>query len=342
MRHQRRHQEGLQVDWCLTSRTRRRACPRQVLHAGARACACRRSRARRQIAQPQPARAIQYSGLPRRKIEATHMTIAPGDHGDEHPQRRGAPSAAATWRRISSPEADRARRHRRARALALQQEVGEGRRGRRARACRAGTRAAAARPRRGRAPMPVSTRCGSQPAAAPACRSRRRVADHRHVAPGRRRSARRSAGTGPAAACGSRSLRRGCAGRRTPRRCGRRRAASILCILACIALSEATSNRPRPRPDWFDATTTCQPAWLSRAIASSAPGSGVHSSGVLTKSSRSHVDGAVAVEDDELHGVRDVGSGGEPLEQVGDAVHRRVQRRQQAQAVERAGRALRH
>ena len=64
-------------------------------------------------------------------------------------------------------------------------------------------------------------------------------------------------------------------------------AASMLCILACMALSEATSNRPRPRPDWLVATTTCQPAWLSRAMASSAPGNGSHSDGDLTKSALS-------------------------------------------------------
>ena len=114
-----------------------------------------------------------------------------------------------------------------------------------------------------------------------------RVADHRHVAPGRRRSARRSARTGPAAACGSRSRRRARAGRRTPRRCARRAWPAAGSSWRASALSEAMSNRPRPRPDWLVATTACQPAWLSRAIASSAPGSGTHSSGDLTKSSRS-------------------------------------------------------
>ena len=69
--------------------------------------------------------------------------------------------------------------------------------------------------------------------------------------------------TGPAAACGSRSRLRACAGRRTPRRCGRPCSASSWCILACIALSVAMSNRPRPMPDWLVATTVCQPAWLA-------------------------------------------------------------------------------
>ena len=45
------------------------------------------------------------------------------------------------------------------------------------------------------------------------------------------------------------------------------------------------SNRPRPKPDWLDATTTRQPAWFRRATASSAPGWGAQSSGVRTKSS---------------------------------------------------------
>jgi hypothetical protein len=37
---------------------------------------------------------------------------------------------------------------------------------------------------------------------------------------------------------------------------------------------------------WLVASTTCQPAWLSWATASSAAGSGLHSSGSLTWSSR--------------------------------------------------------
>ncbi len=56
---------------------------------------------------------------------------------------------------------------------------------------------------------------------------------------------------------------------------------------AWMALSVAMSNSPRARPDWLVATTVCQPAWLRRAIASSEPGIGTHSSGDLTKSSRS-------------------------------------------------------
>jgi hypothetical protein len=60
-----------------------------------------------------------------------------------------------------------------------------------------------------------------------------------------------------------------------------------LFILACMALSVAMSNKPRPKPDWLLATTTCQPAWLRRAMASRAPGNGIHSSGDLMKSSLS-------------------------------------------------------
>src|SRR3954471_23081770 len=107
-------------------------------------------------------------------------------------------------------------------------------------------------------------------------------------------------------------------------------AESILCILACIALSEATSNRPRPRPDWFEAITVCQPAWFRRAIASSAPGSGCHSSGVLMNASlstlivpsRSRITSFMAAA--LLREARE----------VGDAVHRLVQRGEQAQAVQ--------
>src|SRR3990167_1718925 len=62
-------------------------------------------------------------------------------------------------------------------------------------------------------------------------------------------------------------------------------AASWRCILAWMALSVATSNMPRPSPGWLDATTTCQPARLSRAMASSAPGRATQSSGEATYSS---------------------------------------------------------
>ena len=48
---------------------------------------------------------------------------------------------------------------------------------------------------------------------------------------------------------------------------------------ACTALTLAMSTRPRPMPAWLVATTTCQPAWFRRATASSAPGTGTHSSG---------------------------------------------------------------
>jgi hypothetical protein len=61
----------------------------------------------------------------------------------------------------------------------------------------------------------------------------------------------------------------------------------MVCIFACMALSEATSNSPRPKPDWLLTTTTCHPAWLRRAMASRAPGKGSHSEGDLTYSALS-------------------------------------------------------
>src|SRR6218665_2052806 len=108
--------------------------------------------------------------------------------------------------------------------------------------------------------------------------------------------------------------------------------ASSLCILLCMALSVATSKRPRPSPDWLDATTTCQPAWLSLAIASSAPGSGFHSASDLTKSSlsslmvpsRSRMTSFI---------VWVAGMSGGQAGQVSHAVHGIVQALEQAQAV---------
>ena len=68
----------------------------------------------------------------------------------------------------------------------------------------------------------------------------------------------------------------------------RRAGCSSWFIFTCMALTAAMSNSPRPMPDWLVAMTVCQPAWLRRAIASSAPGSGNGgSSAALTKSSRS-------------------------------------------------------
>src|SRR6478609_4173257 len=105
---------------------------------------------------------------------------------------------------------------------------------------------------------------------------------------------------------------------------------SSLCILACMALSEATSNRPRPRPDWLDAITTWYPAWFMRAMASRAPGSGCHSCGdlmywslsTLMVPSRSRMTSFIggSLLDDQAR-------------QVGHAVHGAVQGGEQAQAV---------
>ena len=58
-----------------------------------------------------------------------------------------------------------------------------------------------------------------------------------------------------------------------------------LFILVWMALSTAMSSKPRPMPGWLLTITTRQPAWLSRATASSAPGSGTQSSGEVMKSS---------------------------------------------------------
>ena len=176
------------------------------------------------------------------------------------------------------------------------QPVGEGGEVARARACRPGSRRGSGWLAQA-APLPVSTRCGWQPTPAPACRSRSESPTTARRA-GRRRSARRSARTGPAAACGSRSRRRPRAGRRRSRRCGRRTRPARLCILAWIALSGRCRTGRAPMPDWLVATTTCQPAWFRRAIASSAPGIGMPLVRRLDELVAVVVDGAVAVEDD--------------------------------------------
>src|SRR5512140_124776 len=96
-----------------------------------------------------------------------------------------------------------------------------------------------------------------------------------------------------------------------------------------MALSEATSNSPRPRPDWLEAMTACQPAWLSRAMASIAPGSGFHSSGDLMYSSLSAlmVPSRSRMTSFMVRSCRQAG-------QVRNPVHRLVQRGQQTQAVQ--------
>lgn len=57
--------------------------------------------------------------------------------------------------------------------------------------------------------------------------------------------------------------------------------AMALVIFSLMALRVSMSNSPRPTPDWFEATTTRQPDSLRRAMASSEPGIGFHSSGDL-------------------------------------------------------------
>src|SRR5487761_2743771 len=129
-------------------------------------------------------------------------------------------------------------------------------------------------------PLPVSTRTGRAPAALAASRSR---------------SESPIAGT-PA----SETLKRSAISCSMPGlglrhaqpaswACAQKNTASMrppswftaLCILSCMALSVAISNKPRPRPDWLVATTTRKPAWVKRAIASRLPAMGFHSSGLL-------------------------------------------------------------
>src|SRR6186713_2539539 len=105
--------------------------------------------------------------------------------------------------------------------------------------------------------------------------------------------------------------------------------ASSRFIRAWIALSAEMSSRPRARPDWLVAITVCQPAWLSRAIASSEPGIGTHSAGDLTKSSRSSL---IVPSRSRMTSFTTRLLDGE-TRQVGDAVHRRPQRGQQGEAV---------
>ena len=79
------------------------------------------------------------------------------------------------------------------------------------------------------------------------------------------------------------------------------RCEQLVHLHACMALTAAMSNSPRPMPDWLVATTVCQPAWLSARSRSSAPGTGTIRRG-LDEVVAVLVDRAVAVEDDELHG----------------------------------------
>ena len=152
-----------------------------------------------------------------------------------------------------------------------------------------------------------------------------RVADHRHAAAARRRSARRSARTARAAACGSRSRRRACAGRRTPRRCARRPRPAACSSSACIAFSAAMSNRPRPRPDWLVAIDDVPAAVVEPRDRLQRAGQRLPFVGRLDVVVAVVVDGAVAVEDDELHAAVASRSRRPACDRVGDAVHRRVQ-----------------
>ena len=244
---------------------------------------------------------IQYSGVPRMKIDASTTAVATGTtvtsiHSTNSAERSGQTRA----------------RHQRQRALEL----------RIAAACVALPAGGSASSPRScvheRCPAPAATQLGhlrrrsSARGAAAAHQVRlaagglrrlqvaQRVADHRHLRAGRRRSAGRSPAPCRAAACGSRSCPRACAGRRTPRRCARPAPAALCIMCACTAFSAAMSIMPRPMPDWLVATTACQPAWFSRAIASSAPGIGYPFLGRLDVVVAVLVEDAVAVEDDEL------------------------------------------
>jgi hypothetical protein len=105
---------------------------------------------------------------------------------------------------------------------------------------------------------------------------------------------------------------------------------------AWIAFSRLMFSRPRASPDWLVAMTVCQPAWLRRAIASSAPGIGTHSSALLTKSSRS----SLMVPSRSRMTSFMAGASLRQPRQVGDPVHRRAQHGQQGEPVwrERRGR----
>jgi len=79
-------------------------------------------------------------------------------------------------------------------------------------------------------------------------------------------------------------------------------AASMECILACMALRDTTSNRPRPKPLWLVATTTCHPAWFEFGNGFQRAGQRAPFVRRLHELRTVFVDGAVAVENAEFHG----------------------------------------
>ena len=225
--------------------------------------------------------------------------------------------------------------------VAPQQEVGEGAPGRRAPACPAPAPACrcswsspmrAARPRA--APGAARSRRPARPAGRAACRR------PSAPAPGRRRSAGRSRSIMPGSGLRQSQASSGVCGQKNTASMRPPCAASSWFICACTALTAAMSNMPRPMPDWLVATTTCQPAWLQPRHRLQRAGHGTHSSGDLTWSSRyslrmpsrprmTSLSGSVAWRRPQ----RWRGSGRPARGQVGDAVHRRMQLRQQRQAV---------
>ena len=315
----------------------RPSAPWAGLHAAARGSARRRSRARpRSPARSQPAH-IQYSGVAAHEDRQQHHRQRPGHHRDRQPQHEQRRTQRASMVRCIERSA-------RARVAARRRRAG-------VRSRRSRCSAKAARSSCTRVPGTCATSTGASLGLRPArrrgrcapgaARSRRRArpagraACRRPSAPcsGRRRSARPISASGPAGACGSRSASSGVCGQKNTASRRPPMAASSWFMCACTALTEAMSIRPRPMPDWLVATTACQPAWLSRATASSAPGIGYPFVGRLDVVVAVRVEDAVAAEDDELQGwVHAAWSGGQPG-QVGHTVHGRVQLRSSAQAV---------
>src|SRR5690606_37023512 len=123
-----------------------------------------------------------------------------------------------------------------------------------------------------------------------------------------------------------------------------------------MALSVSMPNRPRPTPDWLDATTTRQPHWLRRAMASSAPGMGFHSSGdlmnwsesTLMTPSRSRMMSFIGMVvypglcDARAVAGRRAGRSGRQARDVGHLVHQAGKLRQQRDAVGAGQRLLGH
>ena len=181
------------------------------------------------MAQLSQRTAIQYSGVPRRQSEATHMMIPHGTtvtsiHSAWSTERSKAIGTVAVRRSGLA-----------CRRCARDQEIDESRRGLRAPGCRADSSGGSGTPRTRRAlagqhqvRLAAGGGAGLQVAQA--------VAHHRRALEVDAEALADLLEQARLAACGSRSLRRGCAGNRTPHRSVPPTAASILCILACIGV----------------------------------------------------------------------------------------------------------